>query len=38
MLTTPQQLLSICHNLFCDECARDAEDNQMQKEGLIDKM
>jgi len=25
------------HNLSCDECARDAEGNRMQKESLVDK-
>jgi len=34
---TPLQLPSVYHNPSCDGCARDAEENRMQKKNLVDK-
>jgi len=35
MMLTPLQLLSVHRNTSCDECARDAEENRMQKKSLV---
>jgi len=36
-MLTPLQLPSVHRNPSCDGCARDAEENRKQKEGLFDK-
>jgi len=36
-MLTPLQLSSIYRNPCCDGCARDAEENRMQKNNLVDK-
>jgi len=33
----PLQLPSVHHNPSCDGCARNAEENRMQKESLVNK-
>jgi len=33
---TPLQLPCVHHNLSCDGCAHDAEENRMRKKSLID--
>jgi len=38
MMLTSLQLPSVYHNPSCDGCARDAEENRMQKKSLVDKM
>jgi len=37
MMLTPLQLPVVYHNLSCDGCAHDAEENQLRKENLVDK-
>jgi len=37
MMLTPLQLPSVHRNLSCDGCARDAKENRMQKESLVNK-
>jgi len=36
MTLTPLPLPCVHHNLSCDGCARDAEENRMRKKSLID--
>jgi len=37
MMLIPLQLPSVYHNPFCYGCARDAEENQIRKNNLVDK-
>jgi len=37
MMLTTLQLPSFYYNPSCDGCARDAEENRMQKRSLVDK-